>query len=220
MFRLRNGGGQAGCPLSDRLIAVSLWFDYNVLHEEAPEAFFRVYSSGLSRPKKAICLAECIERIVGSDSEYLYLPLSQLIRRFAVRESLRRWCAMIRCNPQYNLFSDVSNDRSAAALSKIGFRDMETCEGCRVMCRTTTMYEKLAALLSVKRINVVVPSHYSIAEVQNVEAMGHVCLDCLSAIPDTPYFQQHPFVSGGEEGGLLMDYSHFRRWQLVKSAIV
>ena len=204
---------------SDRLIAVSLWFDYNVLREEAPEAFEYIFRAVTS--KKAIRLAECIERIVGSDSEYLYLlsvAVDPSFRCQGIASEMVR--AMIRCNPQYNLFSDVSNDRFAAALSKIGFRDMETCEGCRVMCRTTTMYEKLAALLSVKRINVVVPSHYSIAEVQNVEAMGHVCLDCLSAIPDTPYFQQHPFVSGGEGKVFSMDYSHFRRWQQLVNPLL
>jgi len=196
---------------SGRLIAVSLWFDYNALRDEAPEEFAFVF--GAFPSSKAVRLAECIDRIVGADSEYLYL-LSVAVdpafrRRGIAAELVER---MVRCNPRYNVFSDLSNEGFARALLKLGFRHEATCEGCRILCRRTTMYERLALVLQAERIDVVVPSGCAFFAA-DAEPVGRVRPDGLRTVADSPYFRRCLFSPGDEGDVVSMDRVQFDRWR-------
>ena len=113
-------------------IAFALWFDYNQLKKTDIKAYNHIFTSTESelesRLKEEL---QSIEKILNDSREYLYLlaiGVEPSHRRQGIATSLVS--KMQEAYPQYNLFADVSNQRSLQIYRQLGFEVLGKEENC------------------------------------------------------------------------------------------
>ena len=113
-------------------IAFALWFNYNRLKKLDIKAFNHIFTSTDNHLEgKLKEELHSIENILNGSREYFYLlaiGVTPSHRRQGIATTLVR--KMLDTYPQYNLFADVSNQRSLKIYEQLGFEILEKSGSC------------------------------------------------------------------------------------------
>lgn len=130
-----NNGFIYGCFEDERLIAVSLWFNYNQSKKDCTNDLKQIFAHPDFPDDDSHNFLHIIDKYIEEHSEYLYLLLIAVdknYRRNGIAANIMN--IVKRKYHNYNIITDVSNPYLFEYLiSKQGFEEIDICNQCHLL---------------------------------------------------------------------------------------